>query len=58
MAAGLIERQNSVTQDDQLEDIKEYIQFVRSLNEDEKKEFRGIIRGMQTMKDILHSNAV
>lgn len=57
MAAGLIENQN-ITQDDQLEDIKEYIQFLKILNKDEKREFRGIIRGMQTMKDMLNSNAV
>lgn len=57
MAAGLIESQN-IIQSNQLEDIKEYIQFVQTLSEDEKKEFRGMIRGMQTMKDMLHSNAV
>lgn len=58
MTEELIKRQNNVTQNDQLEDVKEYIQFVRTLTEDEKKEFRGMIRGMQTMKDILCSNAV
>ena len=57
MAAGLIEIQN-IIQGDQLEDIEEYIQFVQTLTDDEKKEFRGMIRGMQTMKDILSSNAV
>lgn len=46
------------TQNDQLEDVEEYIRFLKTLSNDEKKEFRGIIRGMQTMKDMLRSNAV
>ncbi len=37
----------------QLEDVKEYIQFLQTLNEDQKKEIRGIIRGMQAMKEIM-----
>ena len=57
MAAGLIENQN-IIQGDQLEDVKEYIQFLKTLTADEKKEFRGMIRGMQTMKDMLQSNTV
>lgn len=46
------------TQNDQLEDVEEYIRFLKTLSNDEKKELRGIIRGMQTMKDIQCSNAV
>lgn len=57
MAAGLIENK-PIAQSDQLEDIKEYIQFLQTLSEDEKKEFRGMMRGMQTMKDMLQGNAV
>lgn len=57
LAAGLIENQNIIP-DNQLEDIEEYIQFVRTLTKDEKREFRGMIRGMQAMRDILRSNAV
>ena len=45
-------------QNDQLEDIEEYIRFFKSLSKDEKKEFRGMIRGMQTMKDMTCGNAV
>lgn len=40
-------------QSSQLEDVKEYIQFLQTLNEDQKKEIRGIIRGMQAMKEIM-----
>lgn len=57
MAAGLIEKQN-IIQSGQLEDIKEYIQFLQGLDEDEKKEFHGIMRGMQIMKDMRSSKAV
>ncbi len=40
-------------QSSQLEDVKEYIQFLQTLNEDQKKEIRGIIRGTQAMKEIM-----
>lgn len=57
MVAGLIENQNLI-QGDQLEDIEEYIQFLKTLNKDEKREFRGMMRGMQTMKNMMQNNAV
>ena len=57
MAAGLIENQNLI-QGDQLEDIEEYIQFLKTLNKDEKREFRGMMRGMQAMKNMMQNNAV
>lgn len=57
MAAGLIEGE-CVTQYDQIEDVKEYILFLRTLNENEKREFRGMIKGMQVMKDMMHSGVV
>lgn len=47
----------SAIKSDQLEDIKEYLQFLQTLSEDEKREFHGIIRGMQTMKEIMESNS-
>lgn len=56
MAAGLILKESSI-QSSQLEDVKEYIQFLKTLDEDEKREFRGIIRGMQAMKDMMRGNA-
>ncbi len=57
MAEGLIERE-CITQCDQIEDVKEYILFLRTLNEDEKREFRGMIKGMQAMKEMMCGNAV
>ena len=57
MVAGLIENQN-IIQNDQLEDIEEYIQFLKTLNKDEKREFRGMMRGMQAMKNMMQNNAV
>ena len=57
MAAGTIAKEFSV-QSSQLDEVEEYVQFLRTLTKEEKIEFRGIIRGMQAMKDMQHSNAV
>lgn len=57
MSTTLMENTKNI-QNDQLEDIEEYIRFLRSLSKDEKKEFRGMIRGMQTMKDMTRGDAV
>lgn len=57
MSTTLMENIENI-QIDQLEDVEEYIRFLKTLSNDEKKELRGIIRGMQTMKDMLCSNAV
>ncbi|MBD5529729.1 MAG: hypothetical protein HDR02_15200 [Lachnospiraceae bacterium] len=57
MSTTLMENTENI-QNDQLEDIEEYIRFLKSLSKDEKKEFRGMIRGMQTMKDMTCGNAV
>lgn len=46
------------TQSSQLDEVEEYIRFLRTLNNEEKIEFRGIIRGMQAMKDMQHNSAV
>ena len=45
-------------QNNQLEDIEEYIRFLKTLSDAEKKEFRGMIRGMQVMKDMTCGDAV
>ena len=57
MATDLIENQN-IIQGEQLEDVKEYIRFLKILNKDEKKEFHGMMRGMQIMKNMMQNNAV
>lgn len=40
-------------QSSQLEDVKEYVELLQTLDADQKKELHGIIRGMQVMKEIL-----
>lgn len=40
-------------QSSQLEDVKEYIQLLQTLDADQKRELRGIIRGMQVMKELM-----
>lgn len=57
MATKSMERIQNI-QSSQLNEVKEYIQFLHTLTKEEKIEFRGIIRGMQAMKDMQHSNAV
>lgn len=37
----------------QIEDAKEFLDLLKTLNSDEKKELRGMIRGMRAMKEIL-----
>lgn len=57
MATTLKERMRNI-QSSQLDEVEEYIQFLHTLSKDEKIEFRGIIRGMQAMKDMQRNNAV
>lgn len=45
-------------QSSQLDEVEEYIRFLHTLSKDEKIEFRGIMRGMQAMKEMQHNNAV
>lgn len=45
-------------QSSQLDEVEEYIRFLHTLSKDEKIEFRGIIRGMQAMKDMQQNSAV
>lgn len=52
MAVGLITQENFI-QSSQIEDVKEYIKLLQMLNEEEKREFHGFMRGMQTMKEIM-----
>lgn len=40
-------------QNDLLEDVTEFIQLLRELDDEQKRELRGMIRGMHTMKEIL-----
>ncbi|MCX4271919.1 MAG: hypothetical protein OSJ71_06620 [Acetatifactor sp.] len=58
MLMGLTEKYDGVISSDRLEEIDEYICFIQSLSSTEKLEFRGIMRGMQVMKDMLQSNAL
>lgn len=52
MLMGLTEKYDGIISSDQLEEIDEYICFIQSLSSTEKLEFRGIMRGMQVMKDM------
>lgn len=52
MLMGLTEKYDGIISSDQLEEIDEYIRFIQSLSSTEKLEFRGIMRGMQAMKDM------
>ncbi|MDE5757655.1 MAG: hypothetical protein K2H85_03475 [Allobaculum sp.] len=57
MSTTLMENTENI-QNNQLEDIEEYIRFLKTLSDAEKKEFRGMIRGMQVMKDMTCGDAV
>ena len=52
MATELAEKYKDIISQDRLEEIDEYICFIQSLSSTEKLEFRGIMRGMQVMKDM------
>jgi hypothetical protein len=58
MVPELTEKYKDIISHDRLEEIDEYICFIQSLSPAEKVEFRGIMRGMRTMKDMLQSNAL
>ena len=58
MVPELTEKYKDIISHDRLEEIDEYICFIQSLSSTEKLEFRGIMRGMQVMKDMLQSNAL
>ena len=47
----------SPVQSSQIEEAKEFIEFLKILSPDEKKELRGMIRGMQAMKEIMERSA-
>ena len=57
MTTTSMERMRNI-QSSQLNEVEEYVQFLRTLTKEEKIEFRGIMRGMQAMKDMQHNNAV
>lgn len=52
MAKELVRKEIPI-QSNQIEDVTEYIQLLQTLDADQKKELRGIIRGMQVMKEIM-----
>ncbi len=56
MTVALITQENFI-QSSQIEEAKEFIEFLKILSPDEKKELRGMIRGMQAMKEIMESSA-
>ena len=59
MTMGSITKESleSPIQSSQLEEAKEFIALLKTLNSDEKKELRGMIRGMQAMKEIMAGSA-
>lgn len=57
MATTATERIRDI-QSSQLDEVEEYIRFLHTLSNEEKIELRGIIRGMQAMKDMQCNNNV